>query len=78
MDRHVIGVHGIMSIYPSLPANATKDYFEMVEPIEAWELECKCKFIDGELEECESCKQYIESKQVQSVIDVLQTLIGKE
>ena len=63
MDRHVIGVHRIMSIYPSLPVNATKDYFEMVEPIEAWELECKCKVVDGEPEICQSCKHYFERKQ---------------
>ncbi len=67
-----------MSLYPSLPVNATKDFFEMVEPIEAWELECRCKFVDGELEECESCKLYLDGRKVQAVIDVLQTLIGKE
>jgi hypothetical protein len=50
----------------------------MFEPIEEWELECKCKIIDGEPELCESCKQFIESKRVQIVADVLQTIIGKD
>ncbi len=68
-----------MSLYPSVPRNPLPEFYEMFEPIETWELECRCKFIDGELEECESCKQYFETKQVQAVIDILlQTVIGKE
>jgi hypothetical protein len=47
-------------IYPKLPDHATKDFLEMVEPIEVWELECKCKYIEGELEICESCKVYFD------------------
>ena len=52
-----------MSIYPAIPKYATKDFFETFEPLEDWELECKCKFVDGELEICESCKVYFENVQ---------------
>ena len=49
-----------MSIYPNVPAHATKDFYEMFEPVEYWEVECKCKFVEGEIETCESCKQNFE------------------
>ena len=58
-----MGLHNLMSIYPSIPQNANKDFFEIFEPIEDWELECKCKVVDGEPEICESCKVYFEGVQ---------------
>ena len=56
-------------IYPNIPKHAHKEFFEWAEPIEEWELYCTCKLVDGELEECESCKLFFEKKRVQ---------IGKE
>ena len=64
-------------IYPSIPTHATKDFFEMYEPIDPREIYCTCKWVDGDLEECESCKQYFRSANINKVIDVLQILIGK-
>ena len=57
-------------IYPSLPANTTKDFYEMIEPLDVIELECECdeirenwKYADWyayseSVEMCQSCKQY--------------------
>ncbi|MHA2094592.1 MAG: hypothetical protein ACW98F_08185 [Candidatus Hodarchaeales archaeon] len=47
-------------IYPSLPAHPTKDFYETVEPIERWELDCTCKPDDDDV--CNSCKHYLENK----------------
>jgi Zn-finger protein len=67
-----------MSIYPSIPEHATKDWFEMFEPVDPREIYCTCKHIDGKLEECESCKLYHRSGQINAVVDVLQTLTLKK
>jgi len=45
-------------IYPHLPAHATKDFYEMVEPLDLVEINCTCK--PPFEEKCSSCKQYYE------------------
>lgn len=76
-----------MNIYPILPAHATKDFYEMIEPLNIIELECTCKDIEEnwkrrdshgytELEEmCQSCKQHFENRRVQTF---LKTLFGED
>ena len=69
-------------IYPSLPAHTTKDYYEMIEPLDVIELECECKdarehwkYRDWhgyeEEEMCQSCKQYFENEQAQTSLQTL-------
>ena len=70
MGSNNIGVHRIMKIYPSLPAHTTKDFYEIIEPLDIIELECECNEIEENWkyadwyaysesrEMCQSCKQY--------------------
>ena len=79
MDSYNIRADRIMKIYPSsLLAHTTKDFYEMIEPLNIIELECTCKDIKEnwkhrdshgyfELEEmCQSCKRYF---------DIVQTFV---
>ena len=43
-------------IYPHIPANATKDFYEMYEPLDLVEINCTCKPPFEEM--CDSCKRY--------------------
>ncbi len=64
-----------MNIYPTLPAHATKDFYEMIEPLNILELNCTCKDIEEnwklrdsygyfEVEEmCQSCKQHFKDEE---------------
>ena len=71
MGNIYMGLDYTMSryFYPTLPDYATKDYYEMIDPLDLVEMNCRCNHDDdGKLIECDSCKQYFESKRVQSVI----------
>jgi hypothetical protein len=46
-------------IYPTIPPGATKDFFEIHEPLDYREIECTCKHPE---DLCESCKLYFEEK----------------
>ena len=68
MDSYNIRTGRIMKIYPSLPAHPIKDFYEMIEPLDIIELNCTCN-----LEEmCQSCKQYFENDQVQTLLEKIE------
>ncbi len=50
-----------MNIYPSLPTHATKDFYEMIEPLDIVELNCTCNLESTEM--CQSCKQYFKKEE---------------
>ncbi len=54
-------------IYPSLPAHPTKDFYEMIEPLDIVELNCTCNPDSTEM--CQSCKQYFENERVQTLLE---------
>lgn len=49
-----------MNIYPTLPAHATKDFYEMTEPLSIVELNCTCNPDNAKV--CQSCKQYFKDR----------------
>jgi hypothetical protein len=55
-----------MKIYPILPAHTTKDFYEMIEPLDIIEMECTCN--PDDIEMYESCKRYFYNSTVQTLL----------